>query len=177
MNQLFKIPGNDFNILPKEEEVIWQGKSSQWVNLKSFVPYGILVFLFLYAGSRISSYLYIGALLCILKMGYDWCFIYSARYILTNQRIIRRSGVLDKITFEIELYRVKDVLLLEPLFLRVFSLGNIKLSTSQRSTQNFFIEAVTSSASLREMIRKLVERRRTEKGVGEFDTSGLTGWQ
>ena len=77
--------------------------------------------------------------------------------------------MLNVVTFEIELYRIKDALLYEPLFLRIFSLGNIYLASSQRSTHNFTIEAITNAAQLREVIRNLVEKRRTEKGVGEFD--------
>jgi uncharacterized membrane protein YdbT with pleckstrin-like domain len=177
MNHLFKIPENNIDTAPKEEQVVWQGKSSQLVNLKSFIIYGIIGLAFIYLGFRFSIYIMCGALLCAVKLLYDWYYTNTALYILTNQRIIHRSGVLNKTTFEIELYRVKDALLFEPLFLRFFSLGNIKLSSSQKSTHNFLIEAVAHSTSLRETIRKLVERRRSEKGVGEFDTTSFAGWQ
>jgi uncharacterized membrane protein YdbT with pleckstrin-like domain len=177
MNHLFKISENNTDAVQKEEQVVWQGKSSQLVNLRNFVVYSIISIVLIYLGSRFSVYIMGGALICVAKMLYDWCYTNTALYILTNQRIIHRSGVLDKTTFEIELYRVKDALLFEPLFLRFFSLGNIKLSSSQKSTHNFMIEAVAHSTSLRETIRKLVEKRRAEKGVGEFDTTSFAGWQ
>jgi uncharacterized membrane protein YdbT with pleckstrin-like domain len=177
MNHLFKIPENNSDTFFKEEQVVWQGKSSQLVNLKNFMVYGIIGGALVYGGLRFSVYLMSGTIICAAKMLYNWYYTNTAIYILTNQRIIRRSGVLNKTTFEIELYRVKDALLFEPLLLRFFSLGNIQLSSSQKSTHHFMIEAVAQSTSLRETIRKLVERRRSEKGVGEFDTTSYAGWQ
>ena len=105
----------------------------------------------------------------LLKMIYNWYFIKSAKYILTTQRLIRKSGIINVITFEIELYRIKDALLFEPILLRIFSMGNIYLASSQKSTHNFTIEAVSNATQLREVIRTLVEKRRSEKGVSEFD--------
>ncbi len=155
------------------ESVVWSGQSSQVVNLKGYIVCAVLIIGFYIAAIKWYSWLLAGIPLVLLKALYDWYFVRTAKYVLTNQRLIRKSGILNVITFEIELYRVKDALLFEPLFLRLLSLGNIHLSSSQRSTHNFTIEAVPDAAQLREIIRRLVETRRTEKGVGEFDAGGF----
>lgn len=152
------------------ESAIWTGRSSQILNLQVFALYGAVAIGSLVLANYYSGYISIVAGLCILRMLYSWFYINTATYTLTNQRIIRKEGVFNRTTFEIELYRVKDVLLLEPFFFRLFSLGNIRLVSSQKTTHNLVLNAIHKPTELREQIRKLVETRRTEKGVGEFDT-------
>lgn len=152
------------------ESTIWTGKSSQILNVKNFTIFGVIAIGSLVAANYYSGWISIVAGLCVLRMLYSWFYINTATYTLTNQRIIRKEGVFSRVTFEIELYRVKDVLLLEPFIYRLFSLGNIRLVSSQKTTHNLVLDAIHKPAELREQIRKLVETRRTEKGVGEFDT-------
>lgn len=101
---------------------------------------------------------------------YGYIFTKTATYTLTNQRLIRKAGVFTRTTFEIELYRIKDVHLYEPFLYRFFGFGNILLSSSQHVTLNFLLQAVPDASNLREMIHQYVEARRTEKGVSEFDS-------
>ncbi|MRG44484.1 PH domain-containing protein [Chitinophaga sp. SYP-B3965] len=152
------------------ESTIWTGKSSQILNIKYFALYGIIAIGSLVLANYYSGWISIVAGLCALRMLYSWFYINTATYTLTNQRIIRKVGVFNRETFEIELYRVKDVLLLEPFIYRIFSLGNIRLVSSQKTTHNLVLDAIHKPTELREQIRKLVETRRSEKGVGEFDT-------
>ena len=70
---------------------------------------------------------------------------------------------------ELELYRVKDYRLENPFFLRMFSLGNIVLETSDRSSPVVRINAIQNAEELREKIRNCVETRRDQKGVREVD--------
>jgi membrane protein YdbS with pleckstrin-like domain len=154
------------------EQIVWKGKSSQILNLKHYFLALVVMIASVWAAMHFDNNLIL--LGCVVAVIYALCYfviLNSASYTLTNQRIIRRQGVLNRTTYEIELYRVKDVHLFEPLQLRIFGLGNISLISSQRSTQMFDIEAVGSAPELREQLRHLVERRRNEKGVGEFDTN------
>jgi uncharacterized membrane protein YdbT with pleckstrin-like domain len=169
-NALINIPyATQANATPNAEAVVWRGESSQIVNIGKYFIATLIMFGFYYSGLKFSAYLYWGIPIVLLKMIYDWYYTKSAKYILTNQRLIRKSGIFNVITFEIELYRIKDALLFEPIFLRLFALGNIYLASSQKSTHNFTIQAVSNANQLREVIRTLVEKRRTEKGVSEFD--------
>ncbi len=77
--------------------------------------------------------------------------------------------MLNRKTDELELYRVRDYQLVEPFFLRLFSLGNVVLRTSDRSNPVVTIKAVENGEELREKLRQYVEECRTHKGVREFD--------
>lgn len=100
-----------------------------------------------------------------------WFEVRSTEYRLTNQRLVFKYGVFNRMTSEIELYRVKDVLLTEPWYERIIGLGDIKLQSSQRSIPDFNIPAVKHAEKLREIIRDTVEQRHTEKGVRELDAN------
>ena len=100
---------------------------------------------------------------------WKWLVIKCTKYELTNQRLKKQYGVLNKKIDELELYRIKDYKLDQPFFLRLFSLGNIVLKTSDKSHPTVIIPAVSESAELREKIRSLVENLRDQKRIREVD--------
>ncbi|WP_118974582.1 PH domain-containing protein [Taibaiella koreensis] len=167
-----QISQNSLDLHNAGEQIVWKGKSSQLLNAKHYALALLVAAVSIWAALHFdSNYLLLG---CLAAVVYALCYfmiLNAASYTLTNQRIIRRAGVLNRTTYEIELYRVKDVHLFEPLQLRLFGLGNISLISSQRSTQLFAIKAVSQATALREQLRHLVETRRNEKGVGEYDTN------
>lgn len=153
------------------ESVVWEGKSSQLLNLKHFLLALVLIAAGAWCAVRFSEYLLLICVAAALYALYKFLIINSATYTITSQRIIRRSGVFNRTTFEIELYRVKDVHLFEPIYYRPFKLGNISLISSQRSVPVFQLTAIKNAMQVREQLRHLVEKRRNEKGVGEYDTN------
>lgn len=153
------------------EQIVWKGKSSQLLNFKHFSIALIIIIAAVWTATLYSNYLLLIALIALLYAFYQFLIVNSASYTITNQRIVRRMGLFNRTTFEIELYRVKDVHLYEPLHLRLFGLGTISLISSQRREQIFEIIAVSNAAEIREQLRHLVEKRRNEKGVGEYDTN------
>ena len=74
-----------------------------------------------------------------------------------------------KNTHELELYRVKDIVLNEPFLLRLIGLSNIVMITSDRTTPVFVIPGVRNGKNLKEQLRLAVEERRDVKGVVERD--------
>jgi uncharacterized membrane protein YdbT with pleckstrin-like domain len=139
-----------------EEEVVWEGGPSQVINFGTY----LLCFLFFWLIIPIFIAL--------------WRYVVTSnmRYTLTTQRLGYRHGVLSKEADVLELYRVKDMRVLEPFFLRMFGMGNIIMDTSDRSHPTFILQAVPEPARLRDIIRNHVERRRDEKGVREVDFEG-----
>jgi uncharacterized membrane protein YdbT with pleckstrin-like domain len=136
-----------------QEEEVWSGTPSQVVNLGTFIICGLFFWL-------------VFPLFIIL---WKWLVVKNIKYELTSQRLQTRHGVLNKKTDQLELYRVKDYKLVQPLFLRLFSLGNIVLETSDRSSPIVLIEAVPGAEALREKVRLHVEARRDSKRVREVD--------
>lgn len=91
------------------------------------------------------------------------------KFELTSERLKVISGVLNRSTEEIELYRIKDTSFEEPFYFRIFGLGNIRIYTSDRSLPELNITALPKGKAFREKLRDLVEDIRTKKNVREVD--------
>lgn len=136
-----------------EEKTVWVGTPSQVVNLGSFILLGLFFWLVI-------------PLFIIL---WKWLVVRNTIYELTTERLRKRYGVINKHLDELELYRVRDYKLFQPLLLRLFSLGNIVLQTSDKSHPQVVIKAIANGEALREQLRAHVEACRTRKGVRELD--------
>jgi uncharacterized membrane protein YdbT with pleckstrin-like domain len=137
----------------EQEQVLWSGSPSQILNLRWFV---------------------IGALLCVLIVPviiawWRWFELRHHRIEVTNQRIRVRKGVFNRHTDELELYRVKDTELFEPLLYRLVGAGTIVLHTSDRTSGTLELEAIPRAGAVRETIRGVVEQARRKRGVREVD--------
>jgi uncharacterized membrane protein YdbT with pleckstrin-like domain len=136
-----------------EERTVWLGTPSQVINLGSFILLGLFFWLVI-------------PLFVIL---WKWLVVKNMKYELTTERLRLRHGVFNKKLDELELYRVRDYKLDQPFFLRIFSLANIILQTSDRSHPTVIIQAIPDAETLREQLRTYVEACRTRKGVRELD--------
>jgi uncharacterized membrane protein YdbT with pleckstrin-like domain len=136
-----------------EEKLIWSGTPSQVINIPAFIFWGLLFWL-------------VVPLFVIL---WQWLVVKMTKYELTTERFRTRTGVINKKMDELELYRVRDYKLDHPIWLRLFSLGNIILQTSDLSNPTIKIRAIPNSEHVREQIRTHVEACRVKKGVRELD--------
>jgi uncharacterized membrane protein YdbT with pleckstrin-like domain len=136
-----------------EETTIWKGSPSQVVNFRVFVLCLLLCWL----------------IAPIFFALYKWLKVRCRKFEITTERIRMFDGILSKRTEELELYRIKDATVIEPFWLRMFSLGNIQLTTSDRSHPTLIIPAVPKVQELREQLRNNIERLRQKKGVKEVD--------
>jgi len=64
---------------------------------------------------------------------------------------------------------VRDYKFEQPLLLRIFSLANIIMQTSDKSNPVVIIRAIQNGEELRDRIRDLVEECRVRKRVREVD--------
>jgi membrane protein YdbS with pleckstrin-like domain len=138
---------------PMTEETIWRGTASQLKNLGCF----ILCFLF-----------------CWLIVP---IFIGLRRYLetknqvfeLTNERLKTTQGIFSKVTESLELYRVKDIEVLQPFIYRIVGLENIKVNTSDLSSPVILIDGLAKEVGLPDKLRNQVEIIRRLKKVRELD--------
>ena len=84
-------------------------------------------------------------------------------YEVTTERIKVTDGIFSKKTDELELYRVKDTTLVEPFLLRMFSVGNILITTADASTPSLELEGLKGARELREQLRTNIEACRDRK--------------
>lgn len=136
-----------------EEKVIWSGSPSQVSNL------GIFLICIL------TCFLIIPIFIAIWK----WLTIKCTKYVITTERIKITTGVFSTKTDYLELYRINDMTFEQPFFLRLFSLGNLVLTTSDVSTPNLILHAIPSSKELHNEIRKYIEIQRDKKRARVVD--------
>jgi uncharacterized membrane protein YdbT with pleckstrin-like domain len=157
------------------EEILWTGKSSQWKNFKTYSFCVLMLFAVCLAACIVEhqykNWIMLFALYPLGRALYAWFELRITEYKLTNQRLIFRYGVFNRMTSEIELYRIREVFLLEPWYERIVGLGDIRLQASLRSIPDFYIPAVKHAGELRETLRAAVEKLRAEKSADEFDTN------
>ena len=137
----------------KTEKEIWNGSPSQWTNFKTYVICAVLCWMVLPVFIAIWKYL-------IVK---TWTIK------ITDERLIEEKGVLSKVTDELELFRVKDIKLDQPFFLRLVGLSNVVLITSDRTNKYVVIPAIKGGKELREELRSAIDVRRDKKRVRETD--------
>ncbi len=90
-------------------------------------------------------------------------------YTLTTERLIIKTGVLTRTTDEIELYRIKDIRLIEPFLQRLVGLSVIEITSSDRTNPTISLAGIKNGDLLRNTMRNQVERIRTNKNVREVD--------
>jgi uncharacterized membrane protein YdbT with pleckstrin-like domain len=135
------------------EDIIWAGTPSHVTKLGTYVLCALFFWL----------------VIPIFIALWTWLVIKNTRYEITTQRLRLRTGVINRKTSELELYRVKDFSLEQPLLLRLFSLANLVLVTSDRSHPQVVIRAVPHAEELTNTIRQKVEELRRSLGVREVD--------
>ena len=134
-----------------DERKIWEGRPSQWLNL----------------GHWVASVMTMGLWLPVALWNY--LVVRCTEYGVSSQRFFLRHGVLSRVEDEIELYRIKDTRLEQPLLLRLVGLANIVLVSSDPLQKNAVIRAVSNAKQLREELRTAIEKRRSDKRVREVD--------
>ena len=143
-----------------DEKLVWRGHPSQVVNLGAYLLCLLL------------CWLVVPIFIGLWKWIENRCRIYE----VTSQRVKVSSGVFTRKTEDLELYRVRDIALLEPFWLRLFGLGNLVLTTNDVSSPSLTLLAVPEVHQLREELRQHIETCRDQKRVrvAEFEEGDLT---
>ena len=92
----------------------------------------------------------------------DWNYWSKTNW---GKRSAFKSYWLTRVIDQLELYRVKDIRIEQPFFLRLVGLSNVILKTSDRTNAIVTIPAVANGKELRDILRLAVETRRNEKNV------------
>lgn len=115
-------------------------------------------------------------LLCLVGvglviLGLRWIRNVAAHYELTDQRLIIRTGIFNKKTDEIELYRVKDVTVEYSLINQWVDIGAITIRSSDATSHDgvLVLRDVPRARAIRESMRRLVEQARQRRRVREVD--------
>ena len=124
--------------MTSEEKQLYIGRPSQILNIVSFIIWSWTLFvpIIIYFKTRFTV------------------------YEVTDQRIKLKTGILSQEIDECELYRVRDYRVVKPFFQRIFGLGKIELSTSDRSNSSINLNGIKDPENLYNLIRDNVEKIR-----------------
>jgi membrane protein YdbS with pleckstrin-like domain len=162
------------------EQPIWTGSPSQLKNFKTFVVCGIVTVLLIAAGIALgtkvkdtppwlSTGVAASALVPVFIAVWRWFQLKSHKFELTSERLLTTTGVINVVTDSLELYRVKDIRMSQPLLLRFFGLENIEMTTSDASSPLVCVEFIPKQIKLADKIRAQVEACRVQKGTREVE--------
>jgi len=154
-----------------EENSLWKGRPSQWLNFGVFLT--VLIIGVVIVGVCVHLTLPAAAYAVLLLpsgwAGWKYLLLHSQEYELTTERLRYTRGVINQQVNEIELYRVKDTVMVRKWWMRLTGLTAIELISSERSIPDLIIPAVSGGAEMRELLRKQVEFQRDMKHVRETD--------
>ena len=130
------------------ETEIWKGTSSQVKNFWWFIA-------------------------CVLVVPipfavWAWLKVKCRVFTLTTERLLIEDGIFNKTHETLELYRVRDLQVSEPFWLRLFALQNIHLLATDLTTESVILDYIPSQLALRDQFRQHVEACRQRKGVREI---------
>lgn len=151
-----------------EENSLWKGSSSQWLNLGPFAAA-----LFTAAGIAVGSIFFppaaIALVLPVSYLVWRYLVVRTQVFELTSERLRVTRGVINQKIDEIELYRVKDSQMVRSWWMRLTGLASIVMETSDRTLPSLIIPAIHGGEQVRELLRKHVELQRDRKRVREMD--------
>jgi uncharacterized membrane protein YdbT with pleckstrin-like domain len=151
---------------------LWKGHTSQWVHFWYYLFCVLLVIAALVGMPFTAGLSAIGLVVPFGMWLVRWWMTKTTAYELTTQRLKITSGILNRKLDELELFRVKDYSMNQPLFLRLVKLGNLTLVTSDASSPTVAIRAIPDVETVREKLRSAVQSERDRKRVRELDVDG-----
>ena len=157
---------------PTGEEELWRGRPSQILNLRLYVTWTIVLLGVIVATIvrfdlwPLLAALATAAFVQIAVRNLRWR---SIEYVVTTQRIRVVSGLFNKNIQEVELFRVKDTMVQQWFFQRLFGLGTITVLSGDANNPRLVLYGIPQAIELRERLRQEVMLLRQRFGVRELD--------
>lgn len=151
-----------------DESTLWKGSPSQWLNIGPFTG-ALVAAIGIIVGGVFFVPAFAALILPLIYVIWKYLLVRTQVFELTSERLRITRGVINQKVDEIELYRVKDTLMLRTWWMRLTGLASIEMQTSDRSLPELVIPAIHGGTEMREILRKQVELIRDRKRVREMD--------
>ncbi|MGH9361214.1 MAG: PH domain-containing protein, partial [Thermoanaerobaculia bacterium] len=93
----------------------------------------------------------------------------ATKYTLSSERLRVTTGIFSTETDDIELRRVRDLVVRCPFFLRLLGLGDVVVTSTDRTNPVLTLHAVPRPHDLQGTLRTHVNEQLARYGVGEID--------
>ena len=87
------------------------------------------------------------------------------KYTLTSEKLLIDVGFLSRKQEEVRLYRVVDFSVRQSLWQRLFGVGDIDVSSSDNSQEDFTLRYVKNPYKIKDLMSDLVEKQRADKNI------------
>ncbi len=151
-----------------QENSLWKGSPSQWLNLGPITA-ALLAAVGIGIGGMFFWPAWISLVLPAAYLVWRYLVVRTEVFELTTERLRFTRGIINQRIDEIELYRIKDSQMVRPWWMRLTGLASILLQTSDRTLPQLEIPAIRGGEEVRELLRKHVELERDRKRVRETD--------
>lgn len=118
-----------------------------------------------FLGQIIGGILLTPILIGIILLLNVWYKIASLQYRLTNQRLFVQRGLIAKQLEELELFRVKDVILKQTILQRILGFGTITVLSTDDTTPHITLIGMSNPVETKEAIRSAFRAARKREGV------------
>lgn len=95
----------------------------------------------------------------------------TSSYEVTTRRILYTWGILNRRHDQIEMARIRDIRVTQPLHLRLLRQGNVEIATVDRQFQNLTISGLHEPVKLKNLIHNTNVRERARLGYREIEAS------
>ena len=163
----------------QHHDPLWAGSPSQLINAGYFglmaITAGLLAAAAVVMHRALPQSGFVAFLMPLVPLAmaaWRYANTRAIQYTVVDQRIFFRFGILDRVTHQIELFRVRDFVLDEPIALRVFGLGNVRIISADQATPEMLLHAIPEAASVASVLREAVMSMRQQYGVRELEVGG-----
>lgn len=147
---------------PEEEQVLYEGAGSQWLNIKAFmvggaVIAGALVLLVMGLFRHREVFTWVGLVGGLGALGYIVRAFLDVQYVhyqVTTRRIQVERGWLTRSVDQIDFVRVRDVDMRQGLLDRLFGIGNITVFAHDATSPEFTLRGLPDPRHVYDLIQR-----------------------
>ncbi len=155
------------DVIKTEDRGIWIRPAAIFALIKVFWLLIVAAAMLLLAWRFLPVLIWI-SLFAVICAVYRYMYIRRIYYIITDEYLEVRQGLLFKRTDTIELFRVKDYILLQPLLLQVFKLMDLQLKTTDPANSEIWLRGIPRFDII-ETLRERVLQTRRNNGIYELN--------
>ena len=155
------------DVIKTADRGIWIRPSSVFALIKVFWLLLVAVAMLLLGWRFLPALIWI-SLFAVICAGYRYLYIRRIYYIITDEYLEVRQGLLFKRIDTIELFRIKDYILLQPLLLQVFKLMDLQLKTTDPANGEVWLRGIPRFDII-EILRERVLKTRRNNGIYEIN--------
>ena len=101
----------------------------------------------------------------LLLLARAWYLVHARRYRLSSQRLFMRTGLIANRLEEIELFRVKDVILEQGVLDRLLGIGNVQVLSTDDTMPRLVVRGIRNPEQVKEQIRGAYRAARQQAGM------------